>query len=112
MEELARRFRLEAGRRGGLRYPRELRQLAVQYAAAAAEALSRREIASALGLSEATLMRWQRSEVVARWGPAALHEVIVVDQAGASRPVLVMPSGVRVEGLSVGELVSVLECLG
>lgn len=111
MEDLARRFRVEAGRREGLRYPQQLRQLAVQYAAAAAEASSRREIASALGLSEATLIRWQRSEPVTGCAPA-LHEVVVVDQAGRSQPVLVMPSGVRVEGLSVGELVSMLEALG
>jgi len=111
MEELARRFRVEAGQREGLRYPRELRQLAVQYASSAV-GLSRRQIAAALGLNEATLVRWQRSEPAGRCVPAALHEVVVVDQAGRNRPVLVMPSGVRVEGLSVGELVSMLEALG
>lgn len=111
MEELARRFRQEAGQREGLRYSQELRQLAVQYAASTV-GLSRRQIAAALGLNEATLIRWQGSEPVARCAPAALHEVVVVDQAGRSQPVLVMPSGVRVEGLSVGELVSMLEALG
>ena len=75
MEELARRFRVEAGRREGLRYTQQLRQLAVQYAAAAA-GLSRREIAAVLGLNAATLIRWQRSEPEARGVPAALHEVV------------------------------------
>jgi transposase-like protein len=109
MDDLARRFRLEAGRRQGLRYSPELRQLAVQYAAAAS-GMSRREVAVELGLSEVTLARWLRGQVTR--GSAALHEVVVVEQVGAGRPVLVMPSGVRVEGLSVRELVSVLEALG
>lgn len=111
MEELARRFRRGAERRGGLRYCPELRQLAVEYAAiAATQGASRREIAESLGLSEATLARWQQgTEAV---GPASLHEVVVVERAHCSRPVLVMPSGARVEGLSVPELMRVLEALG
>ena len=57
MEELARRFRREAERRLGLRYPHELRQLAVEYATkASAQGASRREIAESLGLNEATLL--------------------------------------------------------
>lgn len=111
MEELARRFRRRAEHRGGLRYSPELRQLAVEYAAmAAAEGASRREIAESLGLSEATLVRWQQGIETA--GPAPLHEVVVVERAHCSRPVLVMPSGARVEGLSVAELMRVLEALG
>lgn len=108
MNDLARRFRLEAGRRQGLRYSSELRQLAVRYATAAGS-MSRREVAAELGLSEVTLARWLRGELASG---AALHEVVVVEQVGSTRPVLVMASGVRVEGLSVGELVSVLEALG
>jgi hypothetical protein len=43
---------------------------------------------------------------------AALHEVVVVESAVAlDRPVLVMPSGVRVEGLSERELISILAAL-
>ena len=42
----------------------------------------------------------------------ALHEVVVVERAGMRSPVLVMPSGARVEGLSVSDLVAVLEALG
>jgi len=109
MDELVRRFRLEAGRRQGLRYSQELRQLALQYAVSAGN-MSRREVAAELGLNEVTLARWLRYEVAG--GGAALHEVVVVEQMDAGRPVLVMPSGVRVEGLSVRELVSVLEALG
>jgi hypothetical protein len=41
-----------------------------------------------------------------------LHEVVVVESAATSdRPVLVMPSGIRVEGLSERELISVLTVL-
>lgn len=111
MEELARRFRRGAEHRRGLRYSNELRQLAVEYAtAASAQGVSRREIAESLGLSEATLVRWQQEARPA--GPAPLHEVVVVERAHASHPVLVMPSGARVEGLSMSDLVAVLEALG
>jgi hypothetical protein len=37
---------------------------------------------------------------------------VVVERAHASNPVLVMPSGARIEGLSVVDLVRVLEALG
>jgi hypothetical protein len=111
MEELARRFRRGAEHRRGLRYSHELRQLAVEYAmTASARGASRREIAESLGLGEATLVRWQQGTGAA--GPAPLHEVVVVERAHTSAPVLVMPSGARVEGLSVADLVVVLETLG
>ena len=111
MEELARRFRRGAEHRQGLRYSHELRQLAVEYATvASARGASRREIAESLGLSEVTLVRWQQG--AREEGPAPLHEVVVVERAQASNPVLVMPSGARVEGLSVADLVMVLEALG
>ena len=112
MEELVRRFRRGAEHRQGLRYSQDLRQLAVEYAAtASAQGVSRREIAESLGLSEATLVRWQQRTGAAA-GPAPLHEVVVVERAHVSHPVLVLPSGARVEGLSVAELVMVLEALG
>ena len=111
MEELARRFRRGAEHRHGLRYSPELRQLAMEYATvASAQGASRREIAESLGLSEPTLIRWQQGIRAA--GPTPLHEVLVVERAHASNPVLVMPSGARIEGLSVADLVMVLEALG
>jgi predicted transcriptional regulator len=109
MEELARRFCRQALERQGLRYSQELRQVAVEYARAAERhGRVRREIAETLGLSKATLSRWLEGSV-----QAALHEVVVVegDSVAAGAPVLVMPSGVRVEGLSVRELISVLAVL-
>jgi transposase-like protein len=106
------RFRREAGHRLGLRYSPELRLLAVQYATmASAQGMRRRQIAESLGVSEPTLVRWQEEIGVA--GSASLHEVVVVERAAhGSNPVLVMPSGARVEGLSVPDLLRVLETLG
>jgi hypothetical protein len=108
MEELARRFRRAAEKRTGLRYARELRGLALQYAAEASGGGKRgREIAADLGLNAATLARWQEG---ASSESSALREVVVVESGGG--PVLVMPSGLRVEGLSISELISVLAGLG
>jgi hypothetical protein len=109
MQELARRFRRGAQERAGLRYSRQLRQVALDYAELArAQGQGQREIAEALELPEATLTRWQK----ARGDSVALHEVVVVDRPQVGQLVLVLPSGARVEGLSVPELVSVLEALG
>jgi hypothetical protein len=107
MEELARRFCRQALERPGLRYSEELRQVAVEYSRLAERrGQARREIAEALGLCEATLSRWLQGEL------AALHEVVVVERDAAfNRPVLVTPSGIRVEGLSERELISVLAVL-
>lgn len=111
MEELARRFRRQAQERRGLRYSQEMRQVAMEYARAAeGGGRVRREIAKTLGLSKATLSRWLRA---GSCEPAPLHEVVVVASGvTAGTPVLVMPSGIRVEGLSVRELVSMLAVLG
>jgi hypothetical protein len=108
MEDLARRFCLQALERSGLRYSEELRQIAVEYARwAEGRGQGRRRIAEVLGLCEATLSRWLQGDV-----EVALHEVVVVESAVAlDRPVLVMPSGVRVEGLSERELISILAAL-
>jgi hypothetical protein len=105
MEDLARRFCRQALERSGLRYSEELRQVAMEYARwAEGRGQGRQKIAEALGLCEATLSRWLQGDV-----GAALHEVVVVESGvGSDRPVLVMPSGLRVEGLSERELVSVL----
>jgi hypothetical protein len=111
MEELARRFRRGAQARTGLRYPWELQGLALEYAElATGRGVSRREIAETLGLSEATLARWQ--EGVLSGASSALREVVIVDAPRTGGAVLVMPSGVRVEGLGTRELVVLLEALG
>ena len=108
MDELARRFARAAQERCGLRYSPALRQLALEYArTATGNGRTRREIAESLGLSEVTLCRWQKARVA-----APVHEVVVGEGESAAAVVLVMPSGVRVEGLAVRELVAVLGALG
>jgi hypothetical protein len=119
MEELARRFRLEARGRRGLRYPPGLRRVAVEYATAAERGgRSQQQIAASLGLCKATLARWRRLPVAT----SAIHAVKVVALPGgraaaggcvpACGAVLVMPSGVRVEGLGLAELVHLLVEVG
>jgi transposase-like protein len=113
MEDLAAGFCRGAKERPGLRYPEELRQLAVEYARQAREqGHSRQRIAARLGLSEWSLVRWLRR--CAEAGDSRrlrVHEVKVTEPA-PSQPVLVMPSGARVEGLSLRELVEILGALG
>jgi hypothetical protein len=115
MEDLAARFQEGAKERGGFRYSKELRELAVEYARQArGRGVRWQRIGEELGLCKATLARWVEpgKEPSVSVGQSALHEVeVVVERSGVSRPVLVMPCGARVEGLTVGDLVSVLEAL-
>jgi hypothetical protein len=112
MDELAQRFRRGAQARTGLRYPAELRQLAAQYCELArARGESWQQIAEALEVCAATLVRWFEG-CGAPASSGSLHEVVVVHPAVDRTPVLVMPSGVRVQGLSMAELVAVLEAVG
>ena len=106
MEELLRQFRKGAATRRGIRYSAELREIAVRYAEQAEEAgWSRDRVAEALGLCKATLDRWLRA---AEPGKTALHEVLVVGSRPEGAPVLILPSGARVEGLSVDALAKLL----
>jgi hypothetical protein len=115
MEELARRFCKAAQARRGVRYPSGMKRLALEYAAAAErEGRTRRQIAQSLGLCEGTLVRWQRpgtesGEIHAvRVMAVAPRQGTEAPCAVASGPVLVMPSGVRVEGLGLDELARLL----
>ncbi len=113
MEDLAARFCRGAKERPGLRYSKELRQLAVEYARqAVVQGQSLRLIAERLGLSEWSLSRWLRRNVESGESHSLrVHEVRVTEKALVSQPVLVMPSGARVEGLSMRELVEILGAL-
>lgn len=111
MEDLVRRFRRGAEERLGRRYPESLKQLATGYAqTATARGRSLGEVASDLGICGLTLQRWLGQEPAAV--PTLLHEVAVLDRGPSNGPILVTPSGLRVEGLSLDELVSLLESLG
>jgi hypothetical protein len=106
MEDLLRQFRKGAATRRGIRYSSELRQVAVRYAEQSEGAgWSRERVAETLGLCKATLCRWLRA---AEPEVPALHEVLVVGSRPRSGPVLILPSGARVEGLSVDELAKLL----
>jgi transposase-like protein len=114
MEDLAAGFCRGAKERTGLRYPEELRQLAVEYAQQArGQGHSWRLIAERLGLSEWSLHRWLRRSIKGGESHSLrVHEVRVTEQTSASQPVLVMPSGARVEGLSMRDLVALLGAIG
>jgi transposase len=116
MEDLALEFRRGAQeRRAGRCYSEELRQLALEYARQARElGHGRRWIAKRLGLSDGTVISWLRGiSEGGSSGPLRVHEVKLTESASAeSQPVLFMPSGARVEGLSMRELVEILGALG
>lgn len=111
MDELAARFRRLAQGRAGLRYSAEMRSLAVEYSRqSGALGRSRRQTALDLGLSEWSLSRWvRRGKEPRRKAVVPVHEVTVVEPSVPGGPVLVLSSGVRVEGLSVSALVAVLK---
>jgi hypothetical protein len=114
MEDLAERFCREAKERRGLRYTKELQQVALEYARQSkAQGHTRRRIADRLGLSEWSLARWLRRDLEAGDRPVLrVHEVKLREPKSAtSQPVLVMPSGARVEGLSMSDLVVLLGSL-
>jgi hypothetical protein len=116
MEDLAVEFCRGVKERAGLRYSKELRQLAVEYARQAkVQGHTRRRIAERLGLREKSLSRWQRRDLDPPVDRRSLqvHEVRLREPEGpTSQPVLVMPSGARVEGLSMSDLVALLGALG
>ena len=115
MEDLALEFRRGAKeRRSGRRYPEELRQLAIEYARQAREqGHGRRWVAQRLGLSKGTVIHWLRGNVEAGGLPLRVHEVKLTEPAAAvGQAVLVMPSGARVEGLSLSDLATLLGALG
>jgi transcriptional regulator with XRE-family HTH domain len=116
MEDLAAEFCRGAKERPGFRYSKELRRLAVEYTRQAREqGYSQRQIAERLGVSESAVVDWlRRAEEPDAPRRSRVHEVKLTEPAvaAASQPVLVMPSGARVEGLSMGELATLLGALG
>jgi len=113
------RVRAHFGDRRRTRYPEELQRSAVTY-------LGQRErdgadlgqVATELGVEAPTLQRW-----VVRWpedaavGPTKMMLPVVVSrdpaarEAGAARLVVHGPRGLRVEGLTVGQIAELMEAL-
>ena len=111
-EFIRRRRSIVVGR--GKRYPEDLRQLAVGFAAEAeACGWSGSRIARRLGIAWGTLERWCAKQPAAEFG-GGMREVVVRDDATSSpelRPVLMTPEGYRIEGLGQEELVEILRAL-
>ena len=117
-------------RRGRKRYSAELRQDLVSYAASRnATGESFKQVATELGLPAATLVHWcegpgQRKP---RSRPVGFRPVSLQADAGlspatsaqrsvtpttSSQPVVVLPDGVRIEGLTTDEVVEFVRSLG
>lgn len=96
----------------GKRYGEALRQRAVEFVAKArAQGMSVNACAKLLGVSDKTLYGWRRAE---RAGAAGFRRVEVSSPPWSqsdSTPVLISPSGWRLEGLEAEQLVALLRCL-
>jgi transposase-like protein len=121
MEDRLRQFRervrreLVEGGKPSTRYSEDLRREAVAcFEEGLEQGLSRREISAALGISKPTLRSWSRST------SGGLRPVEILAGAPAARSragekparVLVTPGGLRVEGLELEEIATLLRVLG
>ena len=110
VRRLRKQARMENGGRSGrrLRYSRGLRALAVDYLRQQVKGGgSAEKVASELGVSGWSLIRWSRRTDVER--RSELREVEVVCEVPTSLVVtLVTPDGYRMEGVKVREVRSVL----
>ena len=94
----------------GHRYAPGLRAAVVEHARAERRrGRSLSAFAAELGIREATVHRWLRSDVDA---PLALRPIEVVHEAPTQALVVVSPGGVRVEGLSLADAVALVRALG
>ena len=90
------------------RFPRELRARLIAYVRARhAEHVAMRTIAEELGISYESVRRWAHA------APSPIRAVEIAPAVvSATTPVLVAPSGHRVEGLGRDDLIAVLRALG
>lgn len=115
----ARLFRETAARanegrdRTGWRYSASLRRLAIEYCHACRRAQQPfSEIAEALGISTVTLGRWLEKE--REDAPGRFREVVVepvVPKAAEPQLAVVTPSGLRVEGLDLNQVIELSRAL-
>ncbi len=95
----------------GRRFPAELREEAVGLLREArASGISGAQVAKQLGIRVTSLRRWAKAGGPAPAKPC-FHEVAVVEHREDPRPVVVLPSGIRVEGLDLGGVVALLSQL-
>jgi len=113
----AERLRREIGRRTSTRGPlrRELRERCEHYAAArSAAGASQKLIAAELGVSAMSVQRWLRSSSPART-TAMVPVRVVAPRAplqSTSRIVVTTPRGLRVDGLDLDAVCTVIARLG
>jgi transposase-like protein len=121
MDDRARRFQEAAlehnvGRSGrGIRYTKELRKEAIAYARSRQEKGYRlSKIADDLGLKSVTLARWLKQSQGSTLRPVEILTTPHTDEtAVATKGVtLTLPNGMRIEGLAVDSLVSLLRQIG
>jgi hypothetical protein len=105
--------RLAQGKpRSQVRYPEPFRRAVVKLARQRrGQGPSVTDLAQALGVSEPTLAKWLRPTTPPRLRPVALVSAPAPVLAAAAHPVLITPSGVRVEHLDRETLVAVLQAL-
>jgi predicted transcriptional regulator len=120
MDEQMRRLRAEVQRlaegkpRSQIRYPDVIRRAAVALARTrlGQETGSVARLAREIGVSEPTLTKWLRPPAGAVLRPVAITTRPTTERPAGSRPVLITPNSVRVEGLDGAALVAVLQALG
>jgi hypothetical protein len=108
------RLALSSHERGrGNRYPSPLRARVVAFAQARrGEGATWVQIAAELGLELETVRRWCLKSNDAVAAPAILPVEIVADSGAAAGLSIVSPSGVRVEGVTLAEVIAVLRAVG
>ena len=113
-QQEAKRFRREldqVGVRRGLCFPQELRvRVTAWITTQRAAGVSVEVLASELGLSRGTVMKW--SQLARASEVRAMVPVHVVADRVESTVSVASPSGYRIEGLSLVEAVAVLKELG
>jgi transposase len=102
-----------AGRQGrGRRFPRELRQRAVEYCRQrrSGGGVTWQTLQAELGVSSKSLMLWTRREGKAAFHPMEIQRVEV--QRSSAQCVLHGPFGIRVEGLTLADVAELIRRLG
>lgn len=107
-------LRREIGRRESRRgrLPRELRQRCERYAAErAAAGVSKQAIASELGVSAMSVQRWVRVPTASAMVPVRVVAPSAPPPAGR-RVIVVTPSGLRIEGLDLDGVCTLVARVG
>ena len=108
----ARRLKAELSRHRGRRCPVELRRKAVLYTVARRAAGSTYgQVAGELGVSPAVLWKWRQTYAGTPSAAALVPVEVIPDAVLCEKPVIVLPGGARVEGLSLDDIAVILRRL-